>query len=163
MTTFSLGSNRQSPTHPVRQTSNASSNPFTSTTGGSGNFFAQKTARPLPTQADRTALLGRLHEHPHHPDTEAGRQAHRAQQAEWVKAHGLTALVTETTPYPLRPGTCPVNSGECFTCSLQGHLGRRDSSTCGGNCLLNAREQAWRAICSCILKDTRTATNIHLL
>src|SRR5271168_4288091 len=133
MTTFSLGSSQQGPTHPVRQTSNTSSNPFTSTTGWSGNLFTPKTARPPPTQADRTALLGRLQEYPHHPDMEAGRQAHRAQQAEWVKAHGLTALVTETTPYPLRPGTCPVNSGECFTCSLQGHLGQCDGSTCGDN------------------------------
>jgi len=163
MTTFSLGNNQQSPTPPTRQTSGASANPFTSTTGGSGNLFAPKAARPPPTQADRAALLGRLQTYPHHPDTEAGRQAHRAQQAEWVKTHGLTTLVTETTPYPLRPGTCPINSGECFTCGLRGHLGRRDGSTCGGNRPLNTREQAWRAICSRILKDTRAATSIHLV
>ena len=160
MTTFSLGNPQQNPTQATRQTTTPT-NPFTGTAGGSGNLFAPKNSRPPPTQADRTALLDRLRKYPHHPDTEAGRQAHRAQQAEWIKTHGLTALVTETTPYPLRPGTCPVNSGECFTCGFLGHLGRRDGSTCGGNRALNTREQTWRAICSRILKDTRTAASIQ--
>jgi hypothetical protein len=160
MTTFSLGNPQQNPTQATRQTTTPT-NPFTGTAGGSGNLFTPKNSRPPPTQADRTALLDRLRKYPHHPDTEAGRQAHRAQQAEWIKTHGLTALVTETTPYPLRPGTCPVNSGECFTCGFLGHLGRRDGSTCGGNRALNTREQTWRAICSRILKDTRTAASIQ--
>ena len=160
MTTFNLGNNQQSP---ARQTSTVPANPFTNTSGGSSNLFVPKNTRPPPTQADKTALLARLQKYPHHPDTEAGRQAHQAQQAEWVKTHGIAAIVTENTPYPLRPGTCPVNSGECFTCGLLGHLGRRDGSTCGGNRALNSREQTWRAICSCILKETRTAANIQLV
>ena len=165
MTTFSLGNNQQNPPtlQPTRQASTTPANPFASATGGSGNLFVPRSPRPPPTQADRTALLARLQKYPHHPDTEAGRQAHQAQQAEWVKTHRLTAIVTETTPYPLRPGTCPINSGECFTCGLQGHLGRRNGSTCGGNRPLNAREQAWRAICSRILKETRTAASIHMV
>ena len=163
MTTFNLGDTQPNPPQQPRQTSANPTSPFTGTSGGSGNLFIPKNARPPPTQADRTALLTRLQKYPHHPDTEAGRQAHRAQQTEWVKTHGLTAIVTESTPYPLRPGTCPVNSGECFTCGLMGHMGRRDGSTCGGNRPLNAREQAWRAICSRILKETRTTANIQLV
>ena len=160
MTTFNLENNQHNPAQPTRQTPTTPVNPFTSTSGGSGNIFITKSARPPPTQADKTALLARLQKYPHHPDTEAGRQA---QQAEWIKTHGITAIVTENTPYPLRPGTCPVNSGECFTCGLLGHLGRRDGSTCRGNHALNTREQNWRAICSRILKDTRTAANIQLV
>lgn len=165
MTTFNLGNAQHSAPQSARQaaTPPATGNPFTSTSGGSGNLFPPKNTRPPPTQADRTALLSRLQKYPHHPDTEAGRQAHQAQQAEWVKTHGLTAYVTETTPYPLRPGTCPINSGECFTCGFLGHLGRRDGSTCGGNRPLNAREQAWRAICSRILKDTRATASIQIV
>jgi hypothetical protein len=163
MTTFNLGNNQQSPAQTARQASTTTANHFTGTSGGGGNLFVPKNIRPPPTQADRAALLARLQKYPHHPDTEAGRQAHQAQQTDWVKTHGVAAVVTEATPYPLRPGTCPVSSGECFTCGLLGHLGRRDGSTCGGNRALNAREQSWRAICSRILKETRAAANVQLV
>ena len=119
--------------------------------------------RPPPTQADRTALISQLQKYPHHPDTDAGRQAHQAQQADWAKMHGLGTRVTESTPYPLRPGTAPVNSGECFTCGYVGHLGRRDGSTCAGRRPLHPNEQSWRAICSRILKEQRRVVNVQLV
>ena len=119
--------------------------------------------RPPATQADRTALLTCIQKYPHHPDTEAGRRAHQAQQAEWAKTHGLGTYVTESTPQPLRPGTLPVSSGECFTCGFTGHMGGRDGSTCGGNRALHRHEQTWRAICSRILRQTRSAANIQLV
>ena len=172
MTSFSIRNTAPSPMQQLRQPTATPENPFAGTTGGRGNLFQatqtrfppqNNNPRPPPTQADRAALLVCLQKYPHHPDTEAGRQAHGAQQAEWVKTHGLGAFVTESTPYPLRPGTLPVGSGECFTCGFAGHLGRRDGSTCGGNRLLNTREQAWRAICSRILRETRPAANIRLV
>ena len=172
MTTFNIGGNSQQP----RQSPTAvPTNPFTSNSGGRGNLFQapqaknptsmqNNTPRPPATQADRAALLVCLQKYPHHPDTEPGRQAHRAQQAEWVKTHGLNAFVTESTPYPLRPGTLPVGSNECFTCGFSGHMGRRDGSTCGGNRALHPHEQTWRAICSRILRQTRNvAANIQLV
>ena len=116
--------------------------------------------RPPPTQGDREALLACLRKYPHHPDTEAGRLAHQAQQIDWAKTHGLGALVTESTPYPLRPGTCPVCVGECFIRGFLGHKGRRDGSTCGGNRALHPHEQEWRSICSRILMQTHAATNV---
>jgi hypothetical protein len=119
--------------------------------------------RPPATQADRAALLVHIQKFLHHPDTEAGRQAHRVQQADWARTHGLNAMVTESTPYPLRPRTLPVGSGECFTCGLSGHMGRQDSSTCGGNRALHPHEQTWQAISSRILKQTWAATNIQLV
>lgn len=170
MTTFSIGSPS---TNLAQQPASPSpANPFTSTMGGRGNLFqtpqagnppSSSNSRPQATQADKAALLVCLQKYPHHPDTEAGRQAHRAQQADWVKTHGVNAYVTESTPYPLRPGTNPVGSGECFTCGALGHMGRRDGSTCGGGRALNPREQTWRAICSRILRQTRGVVNVQLV
>jgi hypothetical protein len=170
MTTFGIGGPSLSSN--TRQPSTTPNDPFASGTGGRGNLFqAPRTrtppqnanTRPPATQADRVALLACLQKYPHHPDTEAGRQAHRAQQAEWAKAHGPNTFITEATPYPLRPGTLPVGSGECFTCGFAGHMGRRDGSTCGGNRALHAHEQTWRSICSRILRQTRNAVNIQLV
>ena len=167
MTTFSIGNAAPNPTQQPRQVSAAPENPFTGVTGGRGNLFqASKSGappRPPATQADRAALLICIQKHPHHPDTDAGRQAHRAQQADWVKTHGIGTLVTESTPYPLRPGTLPVGSNECFTCGFTGHMGQRDGSTCGSNKALHPHEQTWRAICSRILRQTRNAANIQLV
>jgi hypothetical protein len=172
MTTFNLGNASPSTTQQPRQTPANPANPFVGNTGGRGNLFqAPQTGnppqtnnpRPPATQADRTALLACIQKYPHHPDTEAGRRAHQAQQAEWAKTHGLGTYVTESTPYPLRPGTLPVGSGECFTCGFSGHMGRRDGSTCGGARALHPHEQTWRAICSRILRQTRNAANIQLV
>ena len=172
MTTFGLGSTLTGTTQQPRQPTTTSDNPFSNTMGGRGNLFQGPQMRPLPpntsqrpppTQADRNTLLACLKTLPHHPDTEAGRQAHRAQQAEWVKTYGVNAFVTESTPYPLRPGTLPVNSGECFTCGFSGHMGRRDGSTCGGNRGLHPHEQTWRAICARILRQPRPVANIQLV
>lgn len=41
-----------------------------------------------------------------------------------------------------------------------GHLGRKDGSTCGGQRALHPNEQAWRAICSRILRGERTAATV---
>jgi hypothetical protein len=174
MTSFNLGNpppnTQRAP--PTQDNPPVPANPFASNTGGRGNLFygAQtrpptqtNNPRPPATQADRAALLVCLQKYPHHPDTEAGRQAHQAQQAEWARTHGLNARVTESTPYPLRPGTLPVDSGECFTCGYSGHMGRRDGSTCGGNRALHPHEQTWRSICARILRQTRAAASVQLV
>jgi hypothetical protein len=153
--------------------------PFVNAGGGQGNlrFATNPTAprqtrppftgspRPPPTAEQKAELRALLNSLPHHPDTQAGRQAHQAQQAEWVRAYGYGTRVTEKTPYPLRPGTTPVNSGECFTCGNPGHVGTRTGETCIalGYRVLHPNEQQWRVICSRILKEPRTATNIHFL
>lgn len=80
-----------------------------------------------------------------------------------MKTHGLGTRITESTPYPLRPGTAPVNSGECFTCGHTGHMGRRDGGGCGGHRALHPNEQAWRVICTRILKEPRGTANIQLV
>lgn len=165
MSSFNIG-NQATPA--PQQITSVATNPFVTNSGGRGNLFTQtKPAgyqpRPPPTQADRAALQVQLMKYPQHPDTDAGRKAHQAQQAEWMTTHGPGTRITESTPYPLRPGTAPVNSGECFTCGFTGHLGRRDGSTCDGRRALHPNEQAWRSICSRILKETRGAVNINLV
>ena len=174
MTSLGIGNQMLTPTQqPQQSTPNSINlNPFTSSTGGHGNLFQtaqikptsqNSNPRPPATQADRATLLVCIQKYPHHPDTEAGRQAQQAQQADWARTHGSNVFVTELTPYPLRPGTLPVGSGECFTCSLPGHMGRRDSSTCRGNCALHPHKQTWRSICSRILRQTRVPANIQLV
>jgi hypothetical protein len=169
MTTFGIGN---PPHNPVHQASTTPANPFMGNAGGRGNLFhvpqtgspaQNSTSRPQATPADRAALLVCLQKYPHHPDTEPGRQAHRAQQADWVKTHGPGAHITQFTPYPLRPGTMPVGSGECFTCGFAGHMGRKDGSTCGGNRALHIHEQTWRAICSRIFRQTRAAASVQMV
>ena len=154
--------------------------PFVSTGGGRGNLafttnpatprqsrppFASANPRPVPTPEQKAEIRLLLSKFPQHPDTQAGRQAHQAQQAEWVKTFGYGTRVTEKTPYPLRPGTAPVNSGECFTCGQPGHLGVRTGETCEalGHRPLHPNEQQWRVICSRILKEPKVATNIHFI
>ena len=166
MSTFSIG-NQTTTSSAAQQGIAPTANIFTNTSGGRGNLFTQakpaNTPRPPPTQADRVALQAQLAKYPQHPDTEAGRRAHQAQQADWMRNHGPGTRITESTPYPLRPGTSPINSGECFTCRFTGHMGRRDGSTCEGRRALHPNEQAWRAICSRILREIRGAVNIQLV
>ena len=153
--------------------------PFTSTGGGHGNLsfatnsparttkptYTNPGTRPAPTQEQRAALLAVISKLPHHPDTQAGRLAHQAQQAEWVKTYGYGTRVTEKTPYPLRPGTAPANSGECFTCGYTGHLGTRTGEMCEtlAHRPLHVNEQQWRALCTRILKEPKLATNVHFV
>ena len=157
---------------PVAQNTTAVTDPFSNAGGGQGNlrFTANSTTgrgpKPAPTEEQKAALRASLATLPHHPDTPDGRRAHQAQQAEWVRNYGYGTKVTEKTPYPLRPGTAPVNSGECFTCGKLGHLGTRTGESCLalGHRVLHPNEQQWRVICSRILKGPKvTTTNIHLV
>jgi len=169
---FNIGSRPPSPTPASRRAHTNPSNLFQNV-GNSRNAppsiiqprptTSAFTPRPPPTQADKTAIIAQLQKYPHHPNSDAGRQAHQAQQNEWMKTHGLGTRVTESTPYPLRPGMAPVNSGECFTCGYTGHIGRRDGGNCGDRRPLHPNEQTWRAICSRILKDQRKTVNIQLV
>lgn len=87
----------------------------------------------------------------HHPDTVEGRASHKAQQDEWAKTHGELAWVTESTPYPLRPGTAPVGSNECFACGMVGHT--RPSCTVPKERQLRKQESQWRFICGKVLRE----------
>lgn len=59
---------------------------------------------------------------PHHPDNAAGRAAYEEQLKQWFSANGQDGRVTEETPFPLRPGSAMICSGECFQCGAHGHI-----------------------------------------
>ena len=164
--------------HPAPTTTAVLGDPFTNSGGGQGNLRLPTSPaaprqnrppftgpRPVPTLEQKTELRALINSLPHHPDTQAGRQAHQAQQAEWVRTYGYGTRVTEKTPYPLRPGTAPVNSGECFTCGHPGHVGVRTGETCTGlgYRVLHPNEQQWRVICARILKEPKPTTNVHFI
>ncbi|KAG0693541.1 hypothetical protein DFH29DRAFT_816250, partial [Suillus ampliporus] len=57
----------------------------------------------------------------HHPDTNIGRQAYEEQLKQWFTKYGQNGRVTESTQFPLRPGSAMICSGECFKCGAHGH------------------------------------------
>ena len=83
---------------------------------------------------------------------------HKAQQLAWAAQHGANRWVTEMTPYPLRPGTAPINSGECFNCGIVGHIRSRCAVPLDKR--LHCNEQVWRAICT---NAFREPTGIRLV
>ncbi|KAF8804534.1 hypothetical protein BYT27DRAFT_7225232 [Phlegmacium glaucopus] len=166
----------KSPTAPIQQqlstvaisrqsSANATStnNPFKNNGDGQGNLrfstnpTTQHQNRPAftnprnpPTAKQKAELRALLSTIPHHPDTQAGRQAYQAQQTKWARTY--------------RPNT------RCFTCGQIGHLGSRSGEDCQalGYRMLHPNEQRWRSICARILKEPRNAepqntTNVHLL
>ncbi|KAG2144245.1 hypothetical protein DEU56DRAFT_754307 [Suillus clintonianus] len=56
---------------------------------------------------------------PQHPDSETGRQAYTQQVQEWHSQHGQEATPSTARPYPLKPGTSPLGSRECFNCGVR--------------------------------------------
>jgi len=139
---------------PTRTTAD---NPYVGIAGGQGNLFGgqrPRTPRTPPgpvTLQSQAELRARIAAIPHHPATDAGRAAYKAQQLAWVAQHGANGWVTETTPYPLRPGTAPINSGECFNCGIVGHVGSRCAVPLDKR--LHRNEQVWRALCTNVFRE----------
>jgi hypothetical protein len=146
----------------IPQTNN--SNPF-GPRGGQGNLFTpttgRKQARPAPTQAQRDALRERISSLPHHPNTAAGNTAYMAQMEAWKTQYGQDTRVTESTPFPLKPGTSNVCSGECYAC------GQIDTGHSGNTCpdrSIPEKERMWRAICGSMLGTVnRRATQVNIV
>ncbi|KAJ7142843.1 hypothetical protein C8R44DRAFT_603367 [Mycena epipterygia] len=146
----------------------AAANPFRGAGGGGqGNLFAPprqaqfQQRAPVEQQqplqgADRSTLLNAIARIPHHPDTDAGRKAHGDQQQAWYKAHG-TSPVSVNTPYPLRPGRAPANSGECFRCGYGGHTNFQRGCTTPYEQCISVREQHWRRIVTQALREPAVA------
>ena len=80
----------------------------------------QRTALPQSAYRDPRVRLLDLQRNllTHHPDSETGWVAYRAQVDAWHRKHGQypQASPDEFKPYPLTPGTQPISSGACFNC-----------------------------------------------
>ncbi|KAJ7748249.1 hypothetical protein B0H14DRAFT_3513840 [Mycena olivaceomarginata] len=102
--------------------------------------------------ADRATLVAVMARIVHHPDTPAGHQAHADQQQAWYAAH-RNIPISVNTPYPLKPGRAPANSGECFRCGYGGHTNFQRGCTTPEDRCLSWREQAWRRIATQALRE----------
>ncbi|KAG1861656.1 hypothetical protein F4604DRAFT_1929717 [Suillus subluteus] len=101
-----------------------SSNPFatTGTVPRTNLFYHYQTPQmPLANRvniAERIRIASQYMTLPHQPDTEAGRAAHAQQVKEWHNQHRPDTMPHTGRLYPLKPGTAPLGSWECFACGL---------------------------------------------
>jgi hypothetical protein len=102
---------------------------------------APRTFRP-----DAERLVDLLKNIPtHHPATDVGRAAYAQLVSDWHARNGNRGP-NELRPYPLTPGTAPLDSnGECFNCALLGHL----TAECT-NPAMPPLEKKWRQIAASI-------------
>ncbi|KAJ6603400.1 hypothetical protein DFH09DRAFT_1354627 [Mycena vulgaris] len=154
-----------SPATPVIRRVPAPANPFISSAPiHPSNLFApNRPSANFPpstpsTQMSPAQRLVILEEKilPHHPNTTEGRAAY-AQQIAAYQAEHRDLLPTERRPYPLTPGTEPLDSGACFNCGQFGHMAKdRDQNpTCPNPNAIPVPERRWRNIANFIYRMTR--------
>ncbi|KAG1843849.1 hypothetical protein C8R48DRAFT_678598 [Suillus tomentosus] len=84
-------------------------------------FYRYQPQTPSPNRiniAECLRIAAQYAGMPHQPDTEAGRAAHTQQVKEWHEKHSADAMPHTGRPYPLKPGTAPLGSRECFACGM---------------------------------------------
>ncbi|THV06370.1 hypothetical protein K435DRAFT_645364 [Dendrothele bispora CBS 962.96] len=110
---------------------------------------------PIYTEEQKRLIRNNLDILPQHPNTAEGIRAWEQQKITWAETHGgNTTLVNENRPYPLRPGTAKVCSGECFLCGKHGHY----SGICPTPDFISGKEKAWRRLCTNALGSFRRNT-----
>ncbi|KAG6809270.1 hypothetical protein H0H92_000924 [Tricholoma furcatifolium] len=115
-------------------------------------------SRPGRTDAEKWAIIQRLPAPV--PLTDASRMAHAVQVAQWLSTNvGMTAA-TEDRPFPLKPGTAQLGSGECTGCGGMGHY----ESVCTSEVKLHPIESRWRRKANSIRKGaTAAATTVNFV
>jgi hypothetical protein len=78
----------------------------------------------------------------------------------YKSVHGESTLPNEHRPYPLTPGTAPLDSGACYNCAQSGHLAkdRKGNPTCPNPSSIPDPERHWRNIAGFIYRMNRQAS-----
>jgi hypothetical protein len=135
--------------------------------------YGQPQRAPAPAAAVRQTGAGRgtpgeltaqqqdklresVTEWPHHPNTREGNAAYQAQITEFRIKYGEDPFIRYDTPVPLKPGTSPLKSRECYRCGMADpvHL----AADCQ-NAEIPPLERKWRAYVGRHLRRATTAVN----
>jgi hypothetical protein len=114
--------------------------------------------RAPTTETEKAEIQQRLLTYPHQVNTDAGQAVYQRQLAQWAAGRGSNDIVTRATPVPLRPGTAPVCSGECYRCGTHGHRAGQCPVPDGHGNKLSAEESRWRVVCTGALGQVNRAT-----
>ncbi|KAG1777133.1 hypothetical protein EV702DRAFT_1045527 [Suillus placidus] len=105
--------------------------------------------------ADRARVAVQYASIIHHPDMEAGKQAYNQQVQDWHTQHGTEAVPNSQRPYPLKPGTSPIGSRQCFNCGIA-TAPPHQAYDCS-NTPLPPQETKWRETISRLVSRTLTS------
>jgi hypothetical protein len=138
--------------------------PFISRGGGRGNLFNRAPYQPRkpPTEEQKTTMTNTLASTTQHENTQQGREAYRNQLIEWAKLYGANTKVSERTPFPLKPGTAPAGSGECYGCGMVVDDREHTAASCTG-VKVPVKEREWRAIVGNVMGNRGRTRQINLL
>ncbi|KAG1834276.1 hypothetical protein EV424DRAFT_1532530 [Suillus variegatus] len=117
--------------------------PFIMPHNGPPAYNRTRGAFPPHTPLTRVQILERTVLVPQRPNTEAGMPQYEANVDLWHCTYSTDGMTTLDQPYPLRPGTVLVGSGECYNCGMvmePTHL----SSQCTASSPLHPHETKWR-------------------
>ncbi|KAG1809233.1 hypothetical protein EV424DRAFT_1350077 [Suillus variegatus] len=114
--------------------------------------YPQTPTRRGGSPADRMRTAAQYATIPHHPNSEAGKQAYAQQIQEWHAQHGTDAIPNSQRPYPLKPGTSPIGSRECFSCGMA-TMPPHQAYDCAGE-PVSAQETKWRETVSRLVSRT---------
>jgi hypothetical protein len=113
---------------------------------GSRGAFAPRVQMSHAQILERAALV------PQRPNTESGMRQYKADVSLWHRSYGMDGAPSLERPYPLRPGTAILGSGECYSCGMvtePTHL----SSQCTAMSQLQPQETRWRQYVAGLLRQ----------
>jgi len=101
-----------------------------------------------PTEEQKETVRRALGAYPQQRPDDEGHKAYLAQLSAWATKYGTVTRISDQTPYPLKPGTAMICSGECFRCGTHRHESRNCPAPEGDAARLSRNETAWQALCN---------------